>query len=1104
MLAYRGFLNTLTVIFSLVILLNLNPADILHAQEPVTQFEHITLDQGLSDNTVYSIIQDQNGFLWFGTQNGLNKFDGYEITVFRHDPFDANSVSNDNAGNLFIDRLGIIWIGTWGGGLDSYNPRTGQFTHYTNDPDKPNSLSYDRVQTIFEDQSGMLWVGTAGGGLNKFDRETEIFTSYKHNPADPNSLSNDRIWRIAEDNQGKLWIATSDGLNQLDPQTEQFTHFYHDPNQPRSLSHNLIRTLYVDKSDALWVGTEEGLNKFIPESNDFDVFLNDPADPRSLGDNIINVIFEDSAGNLWIGTRSNGINRLDRQTGTFTRYVNDPIDPNSLSYDDIRSIYEDESGVLWFATRGGGVNKFLPTSDKFTLFTNHPNNPNSLNNNDVRSVYHDETGVIWIGTKGGGLNRFDPQTGEFTSYQGGDTLSSDDVYAIHKDKPGIFWLGMSGGGLVRFDPKSEGFTHFQHDPSNPNSLSSDDVYAIYEDRTGNFWIGTKGGGLNKFNRDTGQFIRYQHDPSNPNSLSNDDVYAIQEDQAGNLFVGTYGGGLNVFNPDSGQFSVYQYDPENAGTLSDNSIFNIFEDKTGTIWISTANGGLNRFDPETDQFIRYTQEAGLASDVVYGIVEDDEGNLWLSTNKGISKFDPKTNNFINYDASDGLERILYQQSGYHKSEDGELFFGGINGLIKFDPAKVKNNAHIPPIVLTGFSKLNEEIDFGQPIHEIDTIELSYEDDVFSFEFAALDYNNPDKNQYAYKLEGFDDDWIPAGSRTFATYTNIDPGRYTFRVKGTNNAGVWNEEGAFINIVITPPFWETWWFRTIVIATVLGLTFVGYKVRIKTMEAHRKNLEKQVQQRTVDLSEANSQLQDLTDRLQDEVALAQKIQQSLLPPPQPDWSGPNVVFYSRSAHEVGGDFYMYHAFSNERFALFVGDVSGKGMPAALLMAVSIGSLQSIMDQSPEPKELLERLNQTLVPYNKTTKQNCALCYAEINNCTLRVVNAGGITPIVRHVDGTVQWIEVAGLPLGVPLGLESSRQEVMLTLIQGDMVILISDGVVEATSATNGIFGFDRLEHAVVAGPHTSAEAMLAHLQERVSDFLDQDEPHDDLTIVVLQI
>jgi ligand-binding sensor domain-containing protein/serine phosphatase RsbU (regulator of sigma subunit) len=1115
MFAYNRFSSVTTGIghvlriIGLVGLILLSRPIIGQAQEPVTHFEHIDLDQGLSDNTVYSVVQDNYGFLWFGTQDGLNKYDGHNFTVFKYDPFNPNSVSNDNAGNLYADKSGTVWIGTWGGGLNRFDPQIGRFTNYRHDPDDPNSLSYDRVQTIFEDRSGTIWVGTSGGGLDKFDRETETFTNYRHDPANPNSLSQNRIWRIAEDSEGMLWIATSDGLNRLDPRTEQFTLYRADPDDPRSLSHSLIRTLYVDRSGNLWVGTESGLNKFNPETNDFDVFLHDPTDPHSLNDNIINAILEDSAGRFWVGTRTGGLNILDRQSGKFSHYVNDPQDPNSLSYNDIRSIHEDRSGVLWFVTRGGGINKLVPTSGKFIHYDHDPNTPNSLNNNDVRAIHEDQAGVLWIGTKGGGLNKYDPQTGQFTTYQpdpdNPNSLNNNDVYAIYKDRTGIFWLGTSGGGLNEFDPQTGQFTHYQHDPTDPNSLSNDDVYAIYEDRTGNLWLGTKGGGLNKLDRDSGQFTRFQHNPDAPNSLSNDDVYAIHEDETGNLWLGTYGGGLNKFNPDVGQFTAYQYAPDNPNSLSNNNIFTIYEDETGTFWIGTANGGLNKFNPATGEFTRFTKKEGLASDVVYGIIEDEVGNLWLSTNQGISKFNPPTNRFTNYDTSDGLKRVIYREGSHHKGKNDTIFFGGINGLTQFKPAEITENAQPPPIVLTGFNLFNEAVDMDYPLHELSQLELSYEDDVLSFEFAALDYTNPTKNQYAYKLEGFDEDWIPAGSRPFAAYTNLDAGNYTLRIKGSNNAGIWNEEGVAVEIVVTPPFWETWWFRTISVVAVLALGFVGYRIRVRAIEAHRRALQVQVKERTAELLETNQHLQEVTTRLQDEFILAKKIQQRLLPPPRPDWSSPDVICYSTPAYEVGGDFYAYHAFNDERRALVVGDVSGKGMPAALLMAISLASLRSIIRQSPEPTELLARMDRTLKPYTSATNQNCALCYAEINGHTLNVTNAGCIAPIIRHTDGQVEWVNASGLPLGVPMNIgPGSHQEANLILAKGDLVILVSDGVVEAQNSIGEMFGFERVTQTVGQGPQTSAAAMLTHLQDEVTAFVGEVEPHDDLTIVVVQV
>jgi len=1102
------------IVIAVLLLLGGNVA---HAQEPTPQFEHLTLDNGLSDNTVYSMVQDQTGFLWFGTQNGLNKYNGYSFTVFKNNPYNLNSVSNDNAGNIYIDHAGIIWIGTWGGGLDRLDPRTGQFTNYHNQPDIPTSLSSDRVQTIFQDSRGTVWVGTSGGGLNRLDAGTGQFTRFQHSSSNSASLSNDRIWRMDEDRQNNLWIATSDGLNKFDPATQTFTTYRNNPKDSASLSHNLIRTLYIDRSGVLWVGAEKGLNRFDPATQTFTTYFHRPDVATSLSDDTINAIYEDTTGRFWIGTRSGGLNLMNRATGEFTHYVNDPLDANSLSYNDIRYIMEDSAGVVWFATRGGGVDKLVPTSGQFIHYAGMPGNPNAVINNEVRAIYQDDDGTLWLGSKGNGLNLYNPKTGQYSAFVNNpdnpNSLSSNDVYAIHKDSQGVYWLGTAGGGLNAYNPLTGQFTHYQANPDDPTALAAQDVNTIFEDNAGKLWIGTKGGGISRFDRDTGQFTNYRNTPDDPTSLSNDDVYAIYQDQTKVLWIGTYGGGLNRFNPATGQFVRFQHNPEDPTSLSDNNIYSIYQSADGALWVATANGGLNKFDLATGHAEHFTQESGLASDVVYSILPDTAGNLWLSTNKGISKFNPKENRFVNYDSADGLKRVIYREEAVFQGRDGALFFGGINGLTKFYPANITENAHVPPVVLTGFNLFNQPAPLETLPEQTANIQLSYRQNVLSFDFAALDFVAPEKNRYAYKLEGFDADWIYSGSRTFAAYTNLDAGQYTFLVKGANNAGIWNDAGVTVHVVITPPFWETWWFRALVALGVLAISFGVYNTRVRTIQHHRKLLKKQVAQRTADLLEANQHLQEVTTRLQNELALAQKIQKGLLPPPRPIWSGPEVVCYSQPALEVGGDFYDYYAFgllettgSPQRFAVIVGDVSGKGMPAALLMAVSLGSLQSIISQSPKKEDLLNQLDTTLKPYSQTTNQNCALCYVEVNQNTLSVINAGGMPPLIRHTGGATGWLDAVGLPLGVTLERKPNYRDatVNVTIQPGDIIVLVSDGVVEAMASTGEMFGFERLEKTVAGGPNHSAEHMLNHVKSAVHNFVGAVAPHDDLTIVVLKI
>lgn len=1098
----------------LALLLMLVSGGLALAQEPSLQFEQLTIEDGLSDDTVYSIAQDTTGYLWFGTQNGLNRYDGTKFTVYKNDPFNKSSLSNDNAGNIFADRDGYVWIGTWGGGLSQYNPNTDQFTNYLNNPTDPNSISFDRVQTIFQDSAGTIWVGTAGGGLNRLERESGHFTWYQYNPNLENSLSNDRVWRIAQDQQGQLWIATNEGLNRFNPQTETFTRYFHQPDDPRSVSHSLIRTVYVDSSGTVWAGTEEGLSRYNPQTDDFDVFLHDPTDPTSLNDNIINALLEDSTGRFWVGTRSGGLSMLNRDTGQFVAYVNQPQNSRSLSYNDIRWIHEDRAGVIWLGTRGGGINKLVPTSGQFIQFKSSSTGANSLNSNDIRAIFESEDGTLWIGTKSGGLNKYNPRTGKFEWFTFTDNainpngLSNNDIFAVYQDRQGILWLGTAGSGLDRFNPATGQFTNFTANPDDPAQLASGDINTIFEDRQNNLWIGTKGGGLSLFDRSTQTFTTFLQDPTNPASLGNNDVYAIYQDHMDRIWVGTYGGGLNMMLPKRSGFSRFLHNPEDPHTLGDNNIYDIEEDAAGNFWIATANGGLSKFDPATEKFTRYSQDDGLPTDVVYAVLLDNNGELWLSTNKGLSKFNPETGQFVNFDTVDGLEPAGYREGAAFKGRDGALYFGGINGLTKFYPAEIIRNRYVPPIVLTKFNIFNRPGIINRPIDKLSNLDLSFRDQVLSFEFAALDFTDPAKNQYAYKLIGFDDDWNYTGNRPFATYTNLDPGNYTLQIKGSNNAGVWNEEGLALNIAVTPPFWETWWFRTLALVALVGMGLAIFKLRVRSIEGQRRRLQHQVTARTRELVQVNENLRQVTSRLQNEMALAKNIQQGLLPPARPTWDGPDVICFSTEAREVGGDFYAYYTLfdsaAEQRFAVIVGDVSGKGMPAALLMAVSLGSLQSTVSLMPPKEALLAQLDATLQPYSRTTGQNVAICYAEINGEFLNVINAGGIAPLLRGSDGVTQWIDVVGLPLGVDLGRKRQYVGASIAASPGDVVIMVSDGVIEVMNPTGEMLGFDRFEQAVTNGPNTSAQAMLAHLRQQIDQFSAGAELHDDLTICVMKL
>ena len=565
-----------------------------------------------------------------------------------------------------------------------------------------------------------------------------------------------------------------------------------------------------------------------------------------------------------------------------------------MSHNNVKAIYQDRTWGLWIGTFGDGLNKLDTQTKNFGHTKSEPRNSNSLSNNYVRSIYEDKSGVLWIGTDYGGLNKFDRKNNRFTHYRhdpaNPQSLSHDGAFAIHEDQSGTLWIG-TDFGLNKFNPETETFTHYKHEPDNPSSLSSDHIIVIYEDRSGVLWVGTNVKGLNKFNRDSETFTHYTSQPNNPKSLSHNGVRSIYEDRSGVLWIGTDGSGLNQFDPETETFTHYKNDPYNPNSLSNNVVFSIHEDRLGLLWIGTL-AGLNRFDRVNDTFTHYTEKNGLPNDVVYGILEDDNGDLWLSTNRGLSKLvlsaaeglDPRSGSFKNYDVNDGVQGDEFNSGAYYKSRSGEMFFGGINGFNSFYPDRIKDNPYVPQIVITDFQIFNKSVPIGtyedahsrksplqKHISATKEIALSYKENVFSFEFAALHYAAQENNQYAYMMEGFDKAWIYAGNERKATYTNLDPGEYVFRVKGSNNDGVWNEEGTTIGIVITPPFWQIWWFRASLIFSVLMSAFIWHKRRLKKLEVKKKALEIQVEKEreaTEALQNALSEVERLKNRLQAE--------------------------------------------------------------------------------------------------------------------------------------------------------------------------------------------------------------------------------------------
>jgi PAS domain S-box-containing protein len=832
-------------------------------REIPNNFAHLSIKDGMSQGSAYAILQDRRGFIWIGTEDGLDRYDGYNFKIYRPSD-DIHSLTDNTAYALFQDSQGAIWVGTKNG-LNRYDRDLDRFTRFFSDPNNPESLCHNTIRAVRESRDGTLWIGT-DGGLNAFDRKTGKFTRYARKPAVRDNTAQGEVYSIVEDSAGVLWLATNGGLHSFEPKTGKVMRYSHDPRDPRSLSSNQTRVVFEDRDGTLWVGTEGGgLNALDRKTGKFTCYLNVFGRPRSLSHNNVYAIFEDRSGNLCVGTYA-GLNIFDSRTKDFTVIRNNPADPKSLSFDYIISFLEDKAGVLWIGNRGTGIDKFDPYQNKFRLYQRVANDPRGLVSNPIRGFLEDASGNLWIATEDRGLDYWDRKANTHTHVQhdpGNPAgLSSNATYTLRWDNAGKLWIATLGGGLDKYDPKTRKFSHYRHNPDDPASLSHDFVRGLCVDRFGTVWAGTEGGGLNKLVSGTQTFVHYQNDPAGSASLSHNSARVVYEDRSGTLWIGTFGGGLDKLDREKGTFVRYRHSRTDSNSLCDDFIMAITEDAHGNLWIGTLNG-LNKFDPKTGTFVCFTDKDGLPNNSAYGVLIDDADNIWVSSNRGLTRFDPSAKSAKVFDVSDGLQSNEFNGGAYLKTRAGEMFFGGPSGFNGFTPARIIGNPYPPDVVITDLQIFNESVHpqqeiFGRTVlekvvSETTDIVLSYQARLISFEFAALHFAAPEKNQFAYRLEGLEKNWINAKDRRFVSYTNLAPGRYIFRVKAANNDGVWNEQGAAIRLRIVPPFWKTWWFLGLAFLAAAFSTYSIVSTRVRNVRNRTALLENKVRERTSELQE-----------------------------------------------------------------------------------------------------------------------------------------------------------------------------------------------------------------------------------------------------------
>jgi ligand-binding sensor domain-containing protein len=817
------------------------------AQHKELQFLHFAPGGRLSQTTVSWITQDDKGFLWLATEDGMFRYDGY---AFEHYLANANrpgSLPHNLLLAVHKDRRGVLWTASFNG-LCRYNLDSDTFTRFAPSPDDDFGARGNFIQRIAEDGSGTLWLATYNG-LYAFEPRTGRFVHHPVDPPAPGRPGTLRVRSLLIDRQHRLWTGTEDGLHCLDLATRKMTRYAADPADTNALSDQVVRCIYQDRRGYLWVGTQGGLNKLDPATGRFTRYGGRRGNPAGLRSDTVLSLLEDARGRFWVGTW-NGLHVMEPGQETFTAYRHDPADPASLSGNTVTALFTDRSGGVWIGT-DRGVNKVETNQKKFRRYFSGSQQCKN-DQTHVTALCEDGAGGYWLGTKNY-LVRLDGDK-HVRTYLDCRTGDGDvDVQSVARDQRGNLWVG-AGEGFFALDPAGRRTVDFSRAVGHT-------VSDIYEDAGGTLWLGTLKG-LYTYHPPTNTLRRFLARPGDPHSLGDNGAVTVREDRAGNLWIGTLKGGLDRLDRRTGRFTHYRHRPGDPASLSSDHVTVLHPGADGSLWVGTGNG-LNRLDPRRGTFTRYPDPENRMGEV-HGILEDDHRNLWINYREGIGKLNVRRNAWTYYQVSDGLQ-YEYNVGDNLRNAAGEMFFSGLGGLTVFHPDSIRPNPFVPPVVITQFSVFNKPVTpdgtlLKKSISETREIALSYRQAIFSFQFAALSFINPEENQYAYKLEGFEEDWNYAGTRRFASYSNVPGGKtYTFRVKASNDDGVWNAQGAAVRIYIAPPYWETVWFKLLAAATAVGLGFTGYKFRVRQYKRHRRQLEQEVRERTAEIWRQKDQLE-----------------------------------------------------------------------------------------------------------------------------------------------------------------------------------------------------------------------------------------------------
>ncbi len=840
---------------------------------PEMAFTRLSGAEGLSPGAVRAILQDAQGFVWFATEDGLDRYDGYEFRHFGHGRSVPGSLPNNWISALASDASGRLWVGSDGGGVVWLDESTGLFRSEDRETGQPLIDTAAKVRALLADHSGRLWIGTRNAGVREFDLLRHGSTDYRHDAGNENSLSDDSVYAMAEDPSGNVWIGTAGGLDRLDPHTAHIEHLTTEL-RAAGISANepvKVNAMSLDHGGTLWIGLDVGLVRVNIPTGSMTLMRHRDGDPDSLPAGAVTSLLEDDEHRLWIGTTA-GLALLDQPSRQFRVFRHDPTSVDSLPDSNISSLLQDRSGQLWVGTKSGGAARWNPHS---WSFGHHRFADQAADS--VTSFAVDQGGTLWVGSLGAGAAAIAPRSGAAVRYRSGTkspvALHDDAVMAIVVDERNRVWLGTMNNGIDRLDAARREIKHFGAAPNDPNALPAPGVMSLMLDRRGRVWVGTYGGGISMIDPLTDRSVRYPHGVDAGGALLGDRATALVEDPAGLIWIGTDGGGLSVLDPSTGRFAHFLHDPNDAGSLSSDIVYSLHVDPKGVLWVGTRGGGLDRvtgapFGAGGVRFVNLSESEGLPNSTVYGIESDGTGALWVSTNRGLASIQPDAGVIRGFRREQGLQSNEFNFGAHYRGPDGTLYFGGNNGYNAFVPQHLKLSEVAPIVVLTDVLRANASV--SPSPDRLRRVELGYRDSVISFQFAALDHPSPSTVRYSYRLEGFDKNWVDAGNTRQATYTRLDAGDYVFRVRATDDGGRWSERPTGLSLHVAPAPWASWWAWTIYgcgAGALIFLVALGQHRRVQREVAYAARLKQEVDERTAELAERNGDMERVNRQLRE---------------------------------------------------------------------------------------------------------------------------------------------------------------------------------------------------------------------------------------------